>query len=396
MRRTGLCRRNSERLGAALGVALLLLALLGGLVAAPVVHAQSTTLPDVPKVTAKAVYSIDISAGVELMSKNADEELPPASTTKIVTAIVVVNNINLNDEVTIDPQDVYQDGESHMGLIAGDTVSVENLLYGVMLPSGNDAARSLARFVGMNLLAKDGKSGDPIARFVDEMNKEVDALSLKHTHFTNPDGLDDKGHYSSARDLAIAASVLLENDTLAKIVKTGSLDVTSDTATPTTYSLVNTNTMLTDGNHPDVQGVKTGGTSDAGACLVLATWAKGGNHIITVVLGSDLSYDENGVPDESTDKRYDDVQAVLDAINADYAWLDADVPGLNDELAAWQVSLASKAKVVVRKGGDQTLKFLLQLGPEGKANAQVGQVLFFIGSEQVAARPVVQDKTSGG
>lgn len=357
--------------------------------------AQAANLPAVPDVTAQAIFSIDISANVELMSKNADKELPPASTTKMISALVVVNNVDVNDPVTVDPADTVQDGESTMNLIAGDTLTVEDLLYGMMLPSGNDAARSLARYVGNVLLTKEGAQGNPIDRFVKAMNDEVAALGLKHSHFTNPDGLQDKDLYSSARDLATIATVLLQNNTLAQIVATPSLTVTSIAPVPNTYNLLNTNTMLTDGT-AGVHGVKTGGTSEAGACLVLATWKKGENHVITVVLGSGIAYDASGYVVEGSDKRYDDAKAVLTAVDDSYVWLDADVAGLDDELAAWQVSLVSTAKVPVRKGGDQTLRYLLQLGPAGKPNAQVGQVLFFIGSEQVAARPVIQNGTSGG
>lgn len=375
--------------GAALGVLALLCALLAPFVDAPSVRAQSSDLPSVPNVTAKAVFSIDISANVVLMAKNADEELPPASTTKIVSAIVVVNNVNLNDQVTIDPADTVQDGESAMNVQAGDILTVDQLLYGMMLPSGNDAARSLARYVGGVLLQKEGGSGDPIARFVDEMNAEVKSFGLKHTHFVDPDGLLDTNH-SSARDLASLATVLLQNEELAKIVGTAATVITSQTGVP--YHLDTTNEMLSNGTE-GVHGVKTGGTSEAGACLVLATWKKGENHIITVVLGSDIGYDAQGYV--NLDKRYDDAQAVLTAIDSNYDWLDPNVTGLSDELAAWQVSLSNKAQVVVRKSQEQPLRYLLQLGPAGKPNAQVGQVLFFVGSEQVAARPVVQLKTSG-
>ena len=378
--------------GAALCVAMLLVSLVGAFAFAPRARAQSATLPDVPTVTAKAVFSIDVSANVVLMAKNADEELPPASTTKIVTALVVVTNVNLNGPITINPADTVQDGESAMNVQAGDILTVDQLLYGMMLPSGNDAARSLARYVGGVLLQKEGGSGDPIARFVQAMNDEVASLGLKHTHFTNPDGLEEKGLYSSARDLASLATVLLQNEELAKIVATPSIDITSQTGA--TYNLVNTNEMLTDGTE-GVRGVKTGGTSEAGACLVLATWNKGENHIITVVLGSGIAYDASGYVVQGSDKRYDDAKAILTAIDNSYDWLDPNVTGLSDELAAWQVSLSNKAKVVVRKSQEQPLRYLLQLGPAGKANAQVGQVLFFVGSEQVAARPVVQLKTSG-
>lgn len=378
--------------GAVLCVLLLLVSLASGIGCTPAARAQSDALPDAPNVTAKAVFSIDVSANTVLMAKNADEELPPASTTKIVTALVVVNNVNLDDQITIDPADTVQDGESSMLVQAGDVLTVNQLLFGMMLPSGNDAARSLARYVGGVLLQKEGGNGDPIARFVRAMNDEVASLGLKHTHFTNPDGLEEKGLYSSARDLASLAVVLLQNEELAKIVDTGSIDITSETGI--VYNLVNTNEMLTDGTE-GVHGVKTGGTSEAGACLVLATWKKGENHIITVVLGSGIAYDDQGYVVPGSDKRYDDAKAILTAIDNSYDWLDPNVTGLGDELAAWQVSLSNKAKVVVRKSQEQPLRYLLQLGPAGKPNAQVGQVLFFVGSEQVAVRPVVQLKTSG-
>jgi D-alanyl-D-alanine carboxypeptidase (penicillin-binding protein 5/6) len=378
--------------GAAFCVLLLLVSLASATAFTPAARAQSDSLPGVPDVTAKAVFSIDVSANTVLMAKNADEELPPASTTKIVTALVVVNNVNLDDQITIDPNDTVQDGESSMFVQAGDVLTVNQLLFGMMLPSGNDAARSLARYVGGVLLQKEGGAGDPIARFVQAMNDEVASLGLKHTHFTNPDGLEEKGLYSSARDLATLATALLQNDALAKIVDTPSIDITSQTGV--VYNLLNTNEMLTDGTE-GVHGVKTGGTSEAGACLVLATWSKGENHIITVVLGSGIAYDDQGYVVPGSDKRYDDARAILTAIDNTYEWLDPDVAGLSDELAAWQVSLSNKAKVVVRKDKAQPLRYLLKLGPAGKPNAQVGQVLFFVGSEQVAARPVVQLKSSG-
>jgi D-alanyl-D-alanine carboxypeptidase len=215
--------------GAAFCVLLLLVSLASATAFTPAARAQSDSLPGVPDVTAKAVFSIDVSANTVLMAKNADEELPPASTTKIVTALVVVNNVNLDDQITIDPNDTVQDGESSMFVQAGDVLTVNQLLFGMMLPSGNDAARSLARYVGGVLLQKEGGAGDPIARFVQAMNDEVASLGLKHTHFTNPDGLEEKGLYSSARDLATLATALLQNDALAKIVDTPSIDITSQT-----------------------------------------------------------------------------------------------------------------------------------------------------------------------
>lgn len=350
----------------------------------PVV-AQEEGQPEPPEVTARAVFAVDTTAGVELYARNADEELPPASLTKIASAIVVLQNAELDEAVTIAERDLVDATlYSSMNLVAGDTLTVEQLLYGMMLPSGNDAALALARHVGERL----GATGDPVAAFVEAMNRLAADLRLKNTRFTNPVGLDDPDHYSSARDLAVLARRAMSFRIFREIVREPSYTVVSIGPEQRPYELVNFNRLLGDGVH----GIKTGSTEAAGGCLVIASWAHGRNRVITVILGSDLAYGaDNQI---ATDARWEDMSAILSAMDQDYRWVapeePEEMPGLDEEMAAWGVALKDPAAVVVpRRRGDE-LRYRLQLGPEAASGDEVGRVLFFLGSEVVAERPVFQ------
>jgi D-alanyl-D-alanine carboxypeptidase (penicillin-binding protein 5/6) len=136
-----------------------------------------------PEITAQAVFSIDVSANVVLYQDNADEPLQPASTTKVATAIVVLEQVDdLNEPIEITESDMVDwEHESHMGVEVGEVWTVEDLLYGLMLPSGNDAALALARYVGAQI-----NGDDPTGAFVGEMNAVAESMGLEQTHFTNP------------------------------------------------------------------------------------------------------------------------------------------------------------------------------------------------------------------
>jgi D-alanyl-D-alanine carboxypeptidase (penicillin-binding protein 5/6) len=370
-----------------------LLAMLAGLFApfARPVAASSNLTVDPPEITAQAVYSIDVTAGVELYALNADERRAPASITKLVTAMVLVNEMpDLSQQVEILDEDVSRlaAGESNMGLQAGDLVTLQDLLDGILIQSGSEAAFAAERIVGEQLLA-DGASADNAGdAFIAAMNQIVADLGLQNTHFVNPDGIDERDHYSSARDLAILSEKALEDPAIAGSVDKSSLQVFIDGPNPRDVTLQNTNQLLGDTIH----GVKTGSTDEAGACVSLASTVHGTNQVITVVLGSDLQYDEQGFI--TVDKRWDDANAILAAVNSDLAWLDPanpdEVPGLSDELAAWQVKLDDDSAIVVQRSDRRKITYSLQIGPAAAQNSQVGNVLFFIGSEKVAEKPVFQ------
>ena len=368
------------------------------LVAARPVAAEITPLA-APDVTAASVYVQDASAGVPLMEKNADERRPPSSTTKIVTAQVVIDNAALDELVVVDGADLAGPDESQMGLLAGDTLTVEQLLEGALIPSGNDAARTLARHVGLKILA--GAEGDPIARFVEEMNAYVASLGLEDTNFTNAEGLDDPSEYTSAHDLAVLGARAMRNKTISSIVDQTQLDVTSVGPEARVYldpltggPKLNSNHLLEGGTEPmdGVHGLKTGTTPEGGANLVVAKWSPGGNRIIAVVMGSEIRYDELGAQVEGSDRRYDDMRTVLSAVESSYTWVDPaeeeQLPGLADELAAWQVQLRNGSAIVVAADASAPVTYRLELVPPGGEEKTAGRVLFFAGSDLLAERPL--------
>lgn len=206
--------------------------------------------------------------------KKETETCKMASTTKIMTAIVVIENCtNLNDIVTISKKSAGTGG-SRLGLSTDDKITVEDLLYGLMMRSGNDAAVALAEYVAGS-----------IDNFSNLMNSKAETLGLTSTHFSTPHGLDMDDHYTTAYELAIIADYALKNDTFSKIVKTKTYTITIN-GYPKTLS--NTNELL--GNLDGVYGVKTGFTNGANRCLV--TSCKRGNlDIICVVLGCDTKKD---------------------------------------------------------------------------------------------------------
>jgi len=346
-----------------------------------------------PEVTAKAVFAIDVTAGVELYALNADKRRPPASTTKIATALVVVRAVkDLSEAVTIETSDIadISPDESQMGLIPGDMLTIEQLLYGLMIQSGNDAAAVLARVVGAKLLGDDGE-GDPRERFVEEMNNLAAELKLENTHFTNPSGLYHREHYSTARDLAALAAAALQNETIATIVKQRQETITSLASPPNVYDLRTTNRLL---GEKGIHGVKTGSLPEAGACLVVAKTMHGKNRVIVVVLGSDYEYDESGFIDPEADRRWDDTRTILDALERDFRWISPsdpeDLPELQDELAAWQVTLKDQSALVIPADQATSFRYRLTLGPEAAPQEPVGSLHFFLGETQLAERPVFQ------
>lgn len=225
----------------------------------------STPLPDL---TAESVYALDVDSMVTLYEKAADRPLLPASTTKIMTALVALENYPLDRILSFDGTKI--DGNS-IGLRPGEQMSVENLLYGALVGSGNDAAYVLAKNFPSDL-----------AGFVEKMNRRAEELNLLNTHFTNPMGLDQEGQYSTAKDLARLSITALKNPDFARIVATPSLTIT-DTSGKIVYNLKNTNGLVLEDS--GFKGIKTGWTENAGECLV-TLYDKDSRRIITVVLHS--------------------------------------------------------------------------------------------------------------
>ena len=220
----------------------LLCLLLCALLCAPV-YAVS----DAPENAARSCILVCLDGGRVLYEKNADEFLPIASTTKIMTAMLVLEACDLADEVVIPPECADVEG-SRMELTPGDTASVEDLLYGLMLQSGNDAAIALAVHAAGSVEA-----------FAEQMNEKCAALGLMQTHYVNPHGLDAEGQGSTARELALIAQAAMEDPTFRRIVSTERKTIGDKT-------YVNHNRLLR--TYPGAVGVKTGYTMAAGRILV--------------------------------------------------------------------------------------------------------------------------------
>lgn len=226
-----------------------------------------------PKINSRAAVVMDRKSKTILYGKNENTKKAMASTTKIMTAMVVIQNTNLDNIVEISKK-AAGTGGSRLGLKTGDRISVKDLLYGLLLRSGNDAAVALAEYVG----------GD-IEGFAQLMNQNAEELNLNNTHFVTPHGLDSEEHYTTAYELAILTDYALNNQVFAQIVNTKTYTININGYCKT---LNNTNELL--GNLNGVYGVKTGFTNGAGRCLV--TSAKRENmDIICVVLGADTKKD---------------------------------------------------------------------------------------------------------
>lgn len=228
-----------------------------------------------PEISAKSAIIIDAKTGVSLFEKNPDTRHLPASTTKLLTAIVAQERCDLQKVVKVER--VVGEG-TQMGLSQGDLVTVGNLLYGLLVASGNDAAFILAE-----------SCSDSYIHFVASMNQKAKELGMKNSHFVNPAGFDDPLQYSTARDLALLAKVAVANLQIAKIVATKSI-VLADQLKNKTYYLENINKLL--GEVEGIEGVKTGQTE--GSLEILLTKTTRRDHtIITAVLGSDDRFSES-------------------------------------------------------------------------------------------------------
>ncbi len=268
----------------------------------PVVVAQEKHFPpvpvlkevyDYPILSSQGVIAIDLSTGISLYEKNPDKTLLPASTTKIITALVAMDNYPLDEIITV-PQ-VRIDGQK-MGLFAGEQMKFEDLLYGLLVYSANDAAEVLAAsFPG-------GRNA-----FVAQMNTKAKELHMKNSNFQNPVGLDSDVQMTTARDLVRASEVAMRNQVFAKIVSTKDYVVT-DVSGRYKHYLKNINELL--GNTPGVLGIKTGWTENARENLV--TYMERDDHkIIIVVLGSQ--------------DRFGETKELIDWIFNNYEWQEVKV-----------------------------------------------------------------------
>jgi serine-type D-Ala-D-Ala carboxypeptidase (penicillin-binding protein 5/6) len=231
-----------------------------------------------PFITGTAAYLIDADSGHVLYSLHSTQPLPIASTTKIMTAIVTIENAYLDQGVIVQQSDLDQvpPDASTAGLVVGDYFRLRTLLYGLLLPSGTDAAMVIARVVAGST-----------ANFVAMMNAKARRLHLTHTHFSSPHGYSGVDNYSCAADLVTLANYAMGNTLFAYIVSQVAYEVRPSSFTHA-YRWQNKNALLT--TYQGADGVKTGWTDAAGACLVFSA-RRHGYHLIGAVLQAP-SYDD--------------------------------------------------------------------------------------------------------
>lgn len=224
------------------------------------------------EVSAEAAVVMDADSGRLLYAQNPDKRLANASTTKIMTALLTLEQPDQDRYFTVDSDAIQVEGTT-MGLQPGDSVTLHQLAAGMLLPSGNDAANAAA----VEIAGSEGA-------FVRLMNQRAAELGLENTQYRNPSGLDAEGHYSSARDLATLAAHALENEDFADIVSKQEIRMAFGNP-PYNRSLYTTNKLLE--RYPYAIGVKTGYTDDAGLCLVTAAEKDGTRLIIVTLNGKD-------------------------------------------------------------------------------------------------------------
>jgi D-alanyl-D-alanine carboxypeptidase (penicillin-binding protein 5/6) len=344
-----------------------------------------------PDVTAQALYVVDATTGIPLYSKNPEQHLPIGSVVKIMTALVVLKHVDdLNEQVVIQESDLVDTAVySNMNLQAGDTLTVSLLLYGLLIPSGNDGARALARHVGYKI------SGSQDARvaeeaFVGEMNAYAAELGLDNSRFTNPHGEDSPNAYSSAEDVSILAREVMKSDLLREIVAQPAYRFYSVGPEQRVYEKSTTNERL---GQNGVVGIKTGTTEAAGGNVVLARKVNGGSNIvIIVVLGANHSY-VTGDPN-TPDARWTDADTIMSSMDSQFSWTapnsDGVLPGLNEEMAVWDVQLTDPPVVPTPNVDGVALGYQLQLGPQTEPGQQAGTLHLYFGDTHVGTLPLVQ------
>lgn len=243
-------------------------------------------------VSAYSAVLLNADNGDVYFEKNANEKLPMASTTKIMTALVALENSDITDTVVIDRRAVGVEGSS-IYLTEGELLTMENLLYALLLSSANDAAAAIAIEVGGS-----------IEGFAAMMNEKAAELGLTSSHFENPHGLDSEEHYTSALDLARLTAAALENETFRKIVSTYKTTIPMNGGTRV---LINHNKLLR--SYEGAIGVKTGFTKRSGRCLVSAA-ERDGLRLIAVTINAPGDWQDHSAMLDSGFRAYHNVDAL--------------------------------------------------------------------------------------
>ncbi len=333
-------------------------------------RSAATQLTDTPVVTARASFVVDITAGVALWSDDADARLPPASTTKIITALTVRRVLAPDEWVIVEPGDLVDRMiYSNAGLQVGDRLQVRDLLAALLVASAGDAALALARVGGQRIAVGEE---DARAAFVAAMNEEARRIGLRSSVFVTPDGRDVPGQVATARDLAIAAQHLLSDPLLAELVAAPSIEIEIEGPQARKVTLANTNQLLA---ASDVIGVKTGTSPAAGQCLVAAV-RRGHNIVVLVILGSQ--------------DRYADASVLLSWLDQHYRWLTLDGSTFPELAVLRRFRIVPALTPTIVIPADRAPEVKLDVTYRPAAWGTVGTVRLRIGIVDLLAVPLVR------
>ena len=339
------------------------------------------TTNDNLKIYSDAVILIENQTGKTLYEKNSEQKMYPASTTKILTAILSIEKGNLNDKVTVSKTAIAQmkPGYTSAYLSEGEIISVEDLLKVLLINSANDASNVLAEYI----------SGS-IDSFVNLMNEKSKELGCTNTHFVTTNGLHDDNHYTTAKDLAIIARYCMQNETFRKIVSMKKCVIpATNKSEERIYK--NTNDLInpTSGYYyPSCIGIKTGFTSEAKNCLISAC-SKNGLQVIAVVLGASITENHKSA-------RYVDSKTLYDYTYSNYSIQNIakassvietiEVKNATDKTKSLDLKLEKDLNVLVNNKDNENIKTEIVLKDNISApiatNSVVGNITYIVGADK--------------
>ncbi len=341
---------------------------ISAVLALAIILSSPFAIPHVSAVSlsAKSAVLICADTGEVLFEKNSRTRLPMASTTKIMTALVALECAELSETVTVSPLAAGIEGSS-INLFAGEKIKLETLLYALMLESANDAAAAIAIYVAGSIEA-----------FAEMMNEKAAELGLSDTHFTNPHGLYDESHYTSAYDLALIASHALKNEKFREIVSTYKISAPM-TEGGASRLLVNHNKMLR--IYDGAIGVKTGFTKKSGRCLVSAAERDGAAYVAVTLSAPDDWNDHKALLDHA----FDTYEKLTLADTGELSYIS---PMVSGTVSFIKCTNTDPVYVYINKDNKNTITKKVELDrfyfAEIKKGDVLGRVIFFCDEKKVA------------
>ncbi len=327
-----------------------------------------------PQITATGAALIDKETGQILYAKNGDTKRPPASLTKVLTGIIVIENSKLDEIVVTSKKAAYQEGSS-IYLIPGEKLTVKEMLYGILLASGNDAAVALAEHVGGS-----------VEEFAKMMNAKAKEIGAKNSNFVNPSGMPAENHYSTALDLAKIMRYAMQNDIFREIISTKYKTI-SWPGYDWDRGLRNHNKLLW--RYDGCDGGKTGYTKNAGRCL-LSSSTRNGRTVIAVTLNSPDDWFENSKLMDYGFENYKNIEIVkADSLIHTLSWPEAK----GGELGLY---VKKPVTVTIEKGGKLKINKIITLNKEISLpiskGEKVGQIEYRLGEKLHVSRDLFADR----